>query len=74
MHSDDYKKGWFDGYQAGKNQPFTPVQAPDTFKAAIKFKATCGKCNISWEGPMAIGRCPHSECPMQLKARSKEIL
>lgn len=67
MHSDDYKKGWFDGYQAGRNslsfQPVTPLPVVPGV-----FNKICGKCGINWERPMGYV-CPHSGCPIQPKVR-----
>lgn len=66
--SDDYKRGWYDGYNA-KNKPQTPpweqpyMPALPTDLPQVK----CSKCGMVWKGAMAYS-CPHINCPVQPKA------
>ena len=59
--SDDYKRGWYDVYNAAKQsipQPFTPE--------IYKPKIQCHKCGITWEGTLGYV-CPRQDCLIQPK-------
>jgi hypothetical protein len=62
--SDDYQRGYFDGYLAAKNAPLQPYAPTPSGQA----KVTCPKCNMVWEGVMGYV-CPSFDCPIQPKVR-----
>lgn len=62
--SDDYKRGWYDGYNAAKQanpQPFMPSPPP-----GHKPKIYCHQCGMTWEGMMGYV-CPRQNCLIQPK-------
>ena len=65
-NSDEYKRGWYDGYQAAKqSNPFNPqpfMPSPVDYKP----KFHCHKCNMTWEG-FAGYVCPRQDCAVQPK-------
>lgn len=66
MHSDDYKKGWFDGYQAGKavSWPLSPADVTGQPLKSTKNLA-CKTCDMSFEKIMMYS-CPRSDCPSRV--------
>ena len=69
--SDDYKRGWYDGYNA-KNKPQTPPweRKPDSLPWEIPMgppQVTCSKCGMVFTGAMGY-YCPQTNCPIQPKA------
>ena len=66
--SDDYKRGWNDGFTAAKKSmyvqpmPVYPVSAP-----VGQALNTCFKCGMAWSGAMGY-YCPKTDCPIQPKA------
>ena len=72
--SSDYKRGWYDGYQAGRNslpqsQPFMPMPIGTP-------KIACTKCGIDFTGSMGYV-CPRQDCVIQPKitaSANKETL
>lgn len=64
--SDDYKRGWYDGYNA-KNKPQTyPTDLPGLSGPTVT-SVTCSKCGMVWSGVMGY-YCPQTNCPIQPKA------
>ena len=66
--SDDYKRGWFDGYQAAKQnvaQNPMPYMPQPIGEPQIK----CSKCGMLWKGVMGYC-CPNFDCPVQPKVSS----
>ena len=65
--SDDYKRGWYDGYNAAKqhnplNPPLMPMD-PNPIREPI---INCPKCGVVWKGVMGYS-CPLTDCPVQPK-------
>ena len=74
--SDDYKRGWYDGYNAKNKpqtppweQPYMPALPTDLpgFPGPGVTGVTCSKCGMVWKISMAYS-CPHINCPVQPKA------
>lgn len=64
--SDDYKRGWHDGYKAAK--PQTPVWPDYPNRDSITRGAiTCAKCGMKFEGVVSY-YCTKMDCPTFLKA------
>jgi hypothetical protein len=63
--SDDYKRGWQDGFQAAQ-RPY-PAPPPNTTGApTMPPSLKCNKCGILFQG--AVGYyCPQTECPTFIK-------
>ena len=61
--SDDYKKGWYDGYQAGKavKQPPPFVSNTPIGPGTMEQKLVCNKCGLIANGIMPLP-CPRSDC------------
>lgn len=63
--SDDYKRGWYDGYKAAKQatgwnpQPFMPMPVTEP-------QIKCDKCGMVWKGVMGYV-CPRQDCIVQPK-------
>jgi len=58
----DYKRGWYDGFKAGR---FDALQQPiDNYPVQRQVK--CSKCKLSWEGVVGF-YCPDIHCPIQVK-------
>ena len=73
--SDDYKRGWYDGYRAAK-QTINPSPQPFMPTPINKPNIRCDKCGMVWEGAMGYV-CPRQDCTIQPKITSvsnKEIL
>lgn len=49
-YSDDYKKGWFDGYQKAFEmmKPFTDIYPARYDPGVIPFQAQCEVCGMSF--------------------------
>lgn len=64
--SDDYKRGWYDGFNAAKSPHSVP--APNlTGAPTMPPSVKCSRCNITFQG--AVGYyCSHSDCPTFAKA------
>jgi hypothetical protein len=61
--SDDYKRGWYDGYQAAQRHNPTITQPPITIP-----NTKCLLCGIEF-GTGAWGYvCHHSNCPTKITA------
>lgn len=60
--SDDYKRGWFDGYQAAKQQPPNPSLPPPMAMPSTG----CYLCGLEFKGAMGYV-CPNQRCPVQPK-------
>lgn len=65
--SDDYKQGWYDGFQAAQKDitriyPTTlPTQQPFT----VKPWYGCAICNMDFKGAMGYV-CPRPDCPSRV--------
>lgn len=63
IESDDYKRGWYDGYQAAKKEQST-VNIPTI--AAPSLSTACKICGIDFgSGPMGYV-CNHPKCPVKI--------
>lgn len=62
--SDDYKRGWYDGYNAKNKLQTYPTDLPG-FPGPPQV--TCSKCGMVWSGVMGY-YCPQANCPIQPKA------
>ena len=67
--SDDYYRGFYDGYQAAKKEP-TRIP-PDIGRmpvgpGLVEPQNKCPKCNLNWQGMMGYF-CTYSDCPIQPK-------
>lgn len=60
MMSDDYKKGWYDGYHAAKTE-LNNVVSPKL--EMPKEWTRCGVCGILVGGGPKGYVCPHNDCP-----------
>lgn len=68
--SDDYKRGWYDGYKAaGQYNPLFPQPLPYTPTPINKPSIRCDKCGMVWEGAMGYV-CPRQDCTIQPKITS----
>jgi hypothetical protein len=64
--SDDYKRGWYDGYQAAQRQ--TPI-IPHPYNPTTKAINRCPVCQKEW-GDGAWGYvCYISGCPTRITAQ-----
>jgi hypothetical protein len=57
--NDEYKRGWYDGFQAAK----APHAVPPNLTGALSVK--CAKCGMTFQGYY----CSDTECPTFLKVR-----
>lgn len=65
--SDDYKRGWFDGFNAAKqHNPLFPQPMPYMPSPTQKPNIKCDKCGMIWEGAMGYV-CPRHDCAVQPK-------
>ena len=79
MESDEYKKGWFDGYQAAmkdtKRNP-VPSYIPDNNMSTTPYppnmiQTSCSVCGISWASTDGSVKsygyvCSNSKCPSRI--------
>jgi uncharacterized protein YeaC (DUF1315 family) len=65
-HSDDYKRGWFDGYNAGKNANPPDIGRWPHGPGLVEQEYKCTKCGMMWRGIMGY-HCPRMDCPIQPK-------
>ena len=67
--SDDYKRGWYDGYQAGQKDSFRP---PVTYPAipVPVMNSICGTCGIDFGNKTWGYVCNHPNCPSRITAQS----
>jgi hypothetical protein len=67
IESDDYKRGWYDGYQAAQRHNPTITQPPITVPT-IKVSNVCNVCGIDF-GNKAWGYvCYNDKCPTRITA------
>ena len=65
IESDDYKRGWYDGYQAAKKEQ-PPINYPVI--PMPSFSTACRVCGIDFgAGPMGYV-CNHINCPTRITA------
>lgn len=65
--SDDYKRGWYDGYQAAQRQNPTITQPPITMPITVP-NTRCIHCGIEFgTGPWGYV-CHHPNCPTRITA------
>ena len=57
--TDDYKRGWYDGFQAGQLVPGSPIDIKPPYKHSIG----CSRCGINFDGTMGYV-CPNLGCPL----------
>lgn len=57
--SDDYKKGWYDGFQAGQLISTTPSNIIPLYKQSIG----CSRCGVNFDGTIGYV-CPNLGCPL----------
>lgn len=67
-HSQDYYRGFYDGYQAAKKEPTLP---PDIGRwpvgpGLVEPQIKCQQCGVMWQGVMGYV-CPRMDCPIQPK-------
>lgn len=63
--NDDYKRGWYDGFQAAKAPhaiPFPNLTGAPTIPMTVK----CAKCGMTFQGVTGY-YCGDIECPTFLK-------
>lgn len=56
--SDDYKRGWFDGYNAGQKNNNSITVEP-----LYRHNIGCSRCGINFDGTMGYV-CPNLGCPL----------
>lgn len=66
IESDDYKRGWYDGYKAAK---YPYPQHPITPTPTGQVQLACSKCGMLLNGVMGFV-CPNQDCPVQPKITS----
>lgn len=59
--SDDYKRGWYDGYNAKNQLKVYPTALPG-FPSPTAAGRTCSKC---YKVYLPYSCCPQAECPIQ---------
>jgi hypothetical protein len=57
--SEDYKRGWYDGYHVGKLLPRSPSVAPSPVYSPV---SKCSKCGMEVKGTMGYV-CNDLQCP-----------
>lgn len=71
--SDDYKRGWYDGYNAKNKSQTYPTDLPGFggytrhVPSPTTSGVTCSKCSKVY---LPYSCCPQAECPMQPYMRS----
>lgn len=64
IESDDYKRGWYDGYQAAKREQ--SVNIPTTpFIPPLQSSNACKTCGMIFNGAMGYV-CYHPNCPSKV--------
>lgn len=67
--SDDYKKGWYDGYHAAQRENPTITHPVIPTIAAPSLSTACGVCGINFgAGPMGFV-CNNDKCPSRITAQ-----
>jgi hypothetical protein len=61
--NDEYKRGWYDGFQAAK----APHAIPPNLTGAPTMPVKCAKCGMTFQGVTGY-YCSDTECPTFLKA------
>lgn len=76
MESDDYKRGWYDGYQAAQRQNPTITQPPITVPT-IKVQPAnyvCSVCGIDFGTNKTWGYvCNFNGCPSRITALNSTV-
>ncbi len=76
VKSDEYKRGWYDGFQASLKQNPPDISKLPIGPGLVEQRVVCQKCNMVWEGVMGYV-CHRIDCPIQPKiiaASNKETL
>ena len=68
LESDDYKRGWYDGYHAAKKEqrndefPTVPPPMPST----NKYSGICSVCGMDFTKSIFGYVCPNYNCPIKV--------
>jgi hypothetical protein len=66
VKSDEYKRGWYDGFNAAK-QPHAIPPPNLTGAPGMPISVKCNKCNMTFQGATSY-YCSQIDCPLFLKA------
>ena len=72
MTTNEYKQGWYDGYQAAKNEiKFYPTKPEPAIVPTISYTKSCGTCGMSFTNPdgslKSMGYvCSKNNCPSKI--------
>jgi len=75
IESDEYKRGWYDGYQAAKREQ-PPINYPAIPMPSFPMPSyiptnRCNTCGIEFKGAMGYV-CNHPNCPTRIIAQDQK--